>query len=76
MKNDGKPPGDDMSQATSLMYYGRSLSKGKWVGASQETGWTGIVARIMHLFATMNAEEYLQLGKWASADEARQKVTT
>jgi Mannosylglycerate hydrolase MGH1-like glycoside hydrolase domain len=49
---------------------------GAGLGASHQTGWTGIVARIMHLFATMNAEEYLELGKWASAGEARQNVTT
>lgn len=40
---------------------------GAGLGASHQTGWTGIVARIMHLFATMNAEEYLELGKRASA---------
>ena len=33
---------------------------GAGLGASHQTGWTGIVARIMHLFATMNAEEYLE----------------
>ena len=28
---------------------------GAGLGASHQTGWTGVIARIMHLFATMNA---------------------
>jgi hypothetical protein len=38
---------------------------GAGLGASHQTGWTGIVARIMHLFATTTAEQMLQLGKTA-----------
>jgi hypothetical protein len=30
---------------------------GEGLGASHQTGWTGIVARILHLFGTMQAEE-------------------
>jgi hypothetical protein len=42
---------------------------GAGLGASHQTGWTGIVARGMHLFATSTAEEYLQLGTIASIVE-------
>jgi hypothetical protein len=38
---------------------------GAGLGASHQTGWTGIVARGMHLFATTTAEQMLQLGKQA-----------
>ena len=33
------------------------------------TGWTGIVARAMHLFATTTAEQMLALGKLAPVIE-------
>jgi hypothetical protein len=39
---------------------------GAGIGASHQTGWTGIVARGMHLFATSTAEELLSLGKAAA----------
>jgi len=39
---------------------------GAGLGASHQTGWTGIVARLMHLFATTTAEQVLQLGKIAA----------
>jgi hypothetical protein len=42
---------------------------GTGLGASHQTGWTGMVARGMHLFATSDAEEVLQLGKMAFAHE-------
>jgi hypothetical protein len=40
---------------------------GAGIGASHQTGWTGIVARAMHLFATMSAEDVLVFGKNAPA---------
>jgi hypothetical protein len=40
---------------------------GAGLGASHQTGWTGIIARIMHLFATMSPEQALELGKVATA---------
>ncbi|MBV8138701.1 MAG: glucosidase [Deltaproteobacteria bacterium] len=39
---------------------------GAGLGASHQTGWTGLVARTIHLFATTTSEEFLQLGKIAS----------
>jgi hypothetical protein len=42
---------------------------GAGLGASHQTGWTGIVARGMHLFATTTPEQALQLGKTATVVE-------
>jgi hypothetical protein len=42
---------------------------GAGLGASHQTGWTGVVARIMHLFATSTAEQFLDLGRMAAVVE-------
>ena len=42
---------------------------GAGLGASHQTGWTGIVARTMHLFATTTAEQALEVGKAAAVLE-------
>jgi hypothetical protein len=42
---------------------------GAGLGASHQTGWTGIIARIMHLFATTTPEQMVQLGKIAGVTE-------
>jgi hypothetical protein len=42
---------------------------GAGLGASHQTGWTGVVARGMHLFATSTAEQFLELGKAAAIVE-------
>ena len=42
---------------------------GAGLGASHQTGWTGIVARLMHLFATTTADQVLQLGRDAAIIE-------
>jgi hypothetical protein len=42
---------------------------GSGLGASHQTGWTGIIARVMHLFATTTAEQMLELGKAAAITE-------
>ena len=44
---------------------------GAGLGASHQTGWTGIVARLMHLFATTTAEQVLQFGKVAAVMAAK-----
>jgi Glycosyl hydrolase family 63 C-terminal domain len=44
---------------------------GAGLGASHQTGWTGIVARGLHLFATTTAEQVLQLGKIAGVVEVQ-----
>jgi hypothetical protein len=38
---------------------------GAGLGASHQTGWTGVIARSMHLFASITAEQALELGKLA-----------
>jgi hypothetical protein len=43
---------------------------GAGLGASHQTGWTGMVARGMHLFATTTAEQMLRIGKQAALGEA------
>jgi hypothetical protein len=43
---------------------------GAGLGASHQTGWTGIVARIWQLFATTPAEQVLAIGKTAAVTEA------
>ena len=46
---------------------------GAGIGASHQTGWTGIIARIMHLFATSTSQEALELGKAAAFHEVETK---
>jgi hypothetical protein len=40
---------------------------GAGLGASHQTGWTGVVARAMHLFATVTPDQVLAEGKGAFA---------
>jgi hypothetical protein len=47
---------------------------GAGLGASHQTGWTGIIARAMHLFATTTAEQVLQLGQKAAIVEIAEPV--
>jgi hypothetical protein len=42
---------------------------GAGLGAGHQTGWTGIIARSIHLFATTTAEQVLTLGKSAAVIE-------
>src|SRR3954469_15116546 len=42
---------------------------GAGLGASHQTGWTGIIARTMHLFATTSAGQVEELGKTAGIIE-------
>jgi hypothetical protein len=42
---------------------------GAGLGASHQTGWTGVIARGMHLFATTTPEQVLELGKMAMVNE-------
>jgi hypothetical protein len=46
---------------------------GAGLGASHQTGWTGIVARMMHVFATTTPEQALESGKMSAVTEL-QKV--
>ncbi|HXY11460.1 MAG TPA: glucosidase [Terriglobales bacterium] len=42
---------------------------GAGIGASHQTGWTGIVARVLHTFATTTAQEVIELGVKAAIVE-------
>jgi hypothetical protein len=42
---------------------------GAGLGASHQTGWTGIIARAMHMFATTTADQVLELGTKAAVLE-------
>jgi hypothetical protein len=42
---------------------------GAGIGASHQTGWTGIIARIMHMFATTTARQVIELGQNATITE-------
>jgi hypothetical protein len=48
---------------------------GAGLGASHQTGWTGVVARGMHLFATSTAEQFLELGRAAAVTEVEPEAT-
>jgi hypothetical protein len=49
---------------------------GAGLGASHQTGWTGIIARTMHLFATTTPEQMLELGKAAGTIDAAEKSSS
>ena len=44
---------------------------GAGLGASHQTGWTGVIARAMHLFATTTPQQVLQMGKAAAFVETQ-----
>ena len=44
---------------------------GAGLGASHQTGWTGLIARVQHLFATTNAQQVLDLGTRAAVVETK-----
>jgi hypothetical protein len=48
---------------------------GAGLKASHQTGWTGIIARAMHLFATTTPEQVLELGKLATMVEMEPAVS-
>jgi hypothetical protein len=48
---------------------------GAGLGANHQTGWTGVIARAMHLFATTTAEQVLELGKLAAIVEVEPKAS-
>jgi hypothetical protein len=46
---------------------------GRGVGASHQTGWTGVIALVMHLFETLDSKRTLELTKEKSAEMVQQK---
>jgi hypothetical protein len=49
---------------------------GAGLGANHQTGWTGVIARAMHLFATTTAKQALELGKGAAFVEVDKPAVT
>jgi mannosylglycerate hydrolase MGH1-like protein len=47
---------------------------GAGLGASHQTGWTGLIARTLHLFASTTPQQLLELGKEAGAGRGPAKV--
>jgi len=47
---------------------------GAGLGASHQTGWTGLISRLIHMFGTVDAATLLQSGKQVYAERARQKT--
>ena len=46
---------------------------GAGIGASHQTGWTGVIARSMHLFASTSSEQVMELGKKAAFVEVKEE---
>jgi hypothetical protein len=46
---------------------------GAGLGASHQTGWTGLVAKTMHLFGVLNAKQSLEVGKQAAFEAGPRK---
>jgi hypothetical protein len=59
-----------------LFYEYFNGDSGAGLGASHQTGWTGIIARLLHLFATTNAEQVLALGHRAAITEITPDVAS
>jgi len=57
-----------------LFYEYFHADNGAGLGASHQTGWTGLVARIMHLFATTTPEQVLELGKRSAVVETTEQA--
>ena len=49
---------------------------GAGIGASHQTGWTGVIARTLHLFGTITPEAILAGGKKAYAEKASHPSST
>jgi Glycosyl hydrolase family 63 C-terminal domain len=47
---------------------------GAGLGAGHQTGWTGIVARMMHLFATTTPKQAVELGRIAAVSETKKRA--
>ena len=58
----------------SLFYEYFHGDSGAGVGASHQTGWSGAIARIMHLFASTDAAEILEKGKQGAMSKKHQAV--
>jgi hypothetical protein len=48
---------------------------GAGLGANHQTGWTGVIARTMHLFASVTSEQCLEAGKKGYVESSAQKTS-
>ena len=48
---------------------------GAGLGASHQTGWTGIVARLLHLFAAITPEQVLAASKKGVFEQMKQAAS-
>jgi hypothetical protein len=62
---------EDYSESGDAWNYFTHGDTGAGVGASHQTGWTGAIARIGHLFASFKAHEILEQGKGKLASQTR-----
>jgi len=66
---------DDPHWCDNILFYEYFQGdNGAGLGASHQTGWTGIIAGLMHLFATTTPEQVLELGKVAAVTKVFEKV--
>jgi hypothetical protein len=55
---------DDPNWRDCLLFYEYFHGdNGAGLGASHQTGWTGVIARTLHLFASLTAEEVVEGGR-------------
>jgi hypothetical protein len=71
--NEGKFQSDPHWRDHVLFYEYFHGDTGAGLGASHQTGWTGVVAVLMHLFATVSARELLEGGRQAVFEARRPK---
>ena len=61
---------DDPNWRDHLLFYEYFHGdNGAGLGASHQTGWTGVIARAMHMFATTTAAQVRELGQTAAITE-------
>jgi hypothetical protein len=58
-----------------LFYESFHGDNGAGLGANHQTGWTGVIARTLHLFATSTSRQFQHLGRIAAAVESRPSAT-
>ena len=62
---------DDPGWRDALLFYEYFHGdNGAGLGAGHQTGWTGVIARVLHLFATTSADEIENVGLTALDDDA------
>ena len=66
----GQVPEDPNWRDNLLFYEYFHGDNGAGLGAGHQTGWTGVIARVLHLFATTSAEEIADRGLAALDDDA------